>query len=305
MTTSQASTLRRWLEWAEQHFAEHGLYYGHGTDNAQDEALYLIRYVLKDDFDHFCEHPNQDLSSRQNQAIQALLEKRISSRKPAAYLVQEAWFAGYTFYVDERVLVPRSPLAELIETEFVPWIDIDKVTNILDIGTGSGCIAIACALYYPDVRVDAVDLHQDALDVAKINVARYQLESRVRLYQADIYDGLPAGQYDIIISNPPYVSQQEMQDLPEEYCHEPETGLVAGEDGLDCVRKILYGAADYLSQDGILFVEVGNSQQAVEQTWPDVPFVWLEFEYGGDGVFMLEARQLSDFRELFKLKSPV
>lgn len=304
MTDTQAYNLQQWLVWAEQQFNEHSLFYGHGTDNPIDEALYLIRYALKDDFDFFYIHPNQVLSAEQNREIRSLLEQRITSRKPAAYLVHEAWFAGYPFYVDERVLVPRSPVAELIEQQFVPWIDVEKVQAILDIGTGSGCIAIACALYIPGARADAVDLQQEALEVAKINVERHQLESRVRLFRADVYEGLPAGKYDIIISNPPYVSQREMRELPDEYRHEPVTGLVAGDDGLDCVRKILYGAADHLNPEGILIVEVGNSQVAVEQTWPEVPFVWLDFEYGGEGVFLLEAQQVYDFHEQFKFKQP-
>lgn len=304
MTETQDYSLQQWLQWAEQQFSEHGLFFGHGTDNPIDEALYLIRYAVKDDVDFSYIKSEQPLSPVQNQAIRALLEQRIASRKPAAYLVHEAWFAGYPFYVDERVLVPRSPVAELIEEQFVPWINVDKVHSILDIGTGSGCIAIACALYIPGARVDAVDVQEDALEVAKINVARHQLDSRVHLYQADIYAGLPAHKYDIIISNPPYVSQQEMHDLPDEYRHEPETGLLAGDDGLDCVRKILYGAADYLNPGGILIVEVGNSQPAVEQTWPEIPFVWLEFEYGGTGVFLLEAQQIYNFHEQFKFKEP-
>jgi ribosomal protein L3 glutamine methyltransferase len=302
MSGGQVQTVRQWLEWAEQRFAEEKLFYGHGTDNAIDESLYLMRYALKNDFDAVMSDPDQPLTATQNQAIQTLLEQRIATRKPAAYLVREAWFAGYAFYVDERVLVPRSPLAELIEEQFTPWIDSERVHSILDIGTGSGCIAIACALYLPDTSVDAVDVQQDALDVAKINIDRYKLAARVKLYRADVYDGLPDNQYDIIISNPPYVSQQEMAELPDEYSHEPVSGLVAGEDGLDCVRKILSGAKRYLKPDGILIVEVGNSQAAVEQAWPQVPFVWLEFEYGGEGVFLLEAQHVYDFHEAFILK---
>ena len=302
MPSAQPQTLQQWLDWAKQQFIAAELFYGHGTDNAVDEAVYLMRYALKDDFEQLTQDPDKNLSPEQNRAIRVMLERRIETRKPAAYLVQEAWFAGYPFYVDERVLVPRSPVAELIEEQFEPWIDADQVKAILDIGTGSGCIAIACALYMPDAKVDAVDLQQEALDVAKMNIARYQLESRVSLYQADVYDGLPDNQYDIIISNPPYVSQEEMTDLPEEYRHEPETGLVAGDDGLDCVRKILSGARQFLKPNGILIVEVGNSQAAVECTWPQVPFVWLEFEYGGEGVFLLEAQHVYEFHEQFTLK---
>jgi ribosomal protein L3 glutamine methyltransferase len=295
-------TVNQWLDWARQRFTEQQLYFGHGTDNADDEALYLLRYALNTDFAFSDIDPDAPLRPEQNQAIHALMQQRISSRKPAAYLVHEAWFAGYPFYVDERVLVPRSPLAELIEEHFSPWIDAERINSILDIGTGSGCIAIACALYLPDTRVDAVDLQQDALDVASINIARHQLESRVKLYRADIYAGLPEKQYDIIISNPPYVSQQEMTELPQEYRHEPESGLVAGDDGLDCVRQILFGARRFLKPDGILIVEVGNSQPAVERAWPQVPFVWLEFAYGGEGVFLLEAQHVYAFHDQFGFK---
>lgn len=302
MSMSQPFTLRQWLVWAEQQFDAHDLFYGHGTDNAHDEAVYLMRYALNTDFEFSGIDPDQPLSTEQNTAIRNLLELRISSRKPAAYLVNEAWFAGYSFYVDERVLVPRSPVAELIEERFSPWIESDQVHSILDIGTGSGCIAITCALYLPQVSVDAVDVEKNALDVAKINVNRYQLASRVKLRHADIFDGLPEKRYDIIISNPPYVSEQEMTTLPEEYRHEPISGLVAGKDGLDFVRRILSGAKQYLQPDGILIVEVGNSQSAVEQTWPHVPFVWLEFEYGGQGVFLLEAQHVFNYHEQFILK---
>lgn len=302
MSAGQPQTLQQWLDWAEQQFTSAGLFYGHGTDNPVDEALYLMRYVLKDQFEKLTSEPNTNLGLEQNQAIRELFERRITTRKPAAYLVHEAWFAGYPFYVDERVLVPRSPVAELIEEQFSPWIDAGQVNSILDIGTGSGCIAIVCALYMPGAKVDAVDVQQDAIDVAKTNIDRYHLESRVRLYQSDVYDDLPANQYDIIISNPPYVSRQEMTELPEEYRHEPATGLAAGDDGLDCVRKILSGAKHFLKPDGILVVEVGNSQAAVERTWPQVPFVWLEFEFGGEGVFLLEAQHVFEFHDEFKLK---
>lgn len=300
--SAEPQSIVQWLAWAEQAFSEAALFYGHGTDNAEDEALYLIRYALGADFDNAISEPEATLTTAQNLAIHALMTQRITSRKPAAYLVKEAWFAGYPFYVDERVLVPRSPLAELIETQFAPWIDAERVHSILDIGTGSACIAIACALYLPHAKVDAVDVQQDALDVAAINIRRYELEERVKLYRADVFDGLPQYRYDIIVSNPPYVSQQEMTELPEEYRHEPVSGLVAGADGLDCVRKILFGAKEYLSPGGILIVEVGNSQDAVEQAWPQVPFTWLEFEYGGDGVFLLEQQYVNEFHDLFVTK---
>jgi len=299
----EPQNLQDWLDWSRQAFREHGLFFGHGTDNPEDEAMYLIRYVLNRDFEVACLNPKRNLTAEQNRQIHALFQKRITSRKPAAYLVHEAWFAGYPFYVDERVLVPRSPLAELILEQFSPWMDAEKINSILDIGTGSACIAIACALTLPHCRVDAVDIQEGALEVARMNIANHRLESRVHLFKADIYNGLPPARYDIIISNPPYVSIEEMQSLPAEYRHEPPTGLVAGVDGLECVRKILFGAKDYLSPDGILVVEVGNSQLAVEQAWPQVPFVWLEFEYGGEGVFLLEAKHVYEFHDQFTLKA--
>jgi ribosomal protein L3 glutamine methyltransferase len=303
MSDQHPHTLHQWLDWAEHQFSANELFYGHGTDNPIDEAVYLMRYALNTDFEFSDIDPDETLNDEQNTAIQKLFEQRIATRKPAAYLVQEAWFAGYPFYVDERVLIPRSPVAELIEAQFEPWIDIGQVHSILDIGTGSGCIAIACALYVTNAEVDAVDVEKDALDVARINVERYQMESRVKLFHADVYDGLPIKQYDIIISNPPYVSHQEMTQLPDEFRHEPVSGLVAGNDGLDCVRKILFGAKDYLSPNGILIVEVGNSQYAVEQAWPQIPFVWLEFEYGGHGVFLLEAQHVYEYHEQFIVKA--
>lgn len=299
MPTSQPTTLQQWLAWAHEHFPAHGLYYGHGTDNVDDEAVYLMRYALQCDFDFAGYDPEQQLSKEQNQAIRDLFEQRIQTRKPAAYLVQEAWFAGYPFYVDERVLVPRSPFAELIQDHFTPWIDPARVQSILDLGTGSGCIAIACALYFEQAQVDAVDVEDAALQVAQINIARHQLAERVRLYKSDMFDALPPARYDIIVSNPPYVSLAEMQELPDEYRHEPASGLAAGAEGLDCVRKILAGAGDYLQPHGILVVEVGNSQDAVERAWPDVPFTWLEFEHGGEGVFLLDAEQLSKYQQCF------
>ena len=246
MSTTQPTTLQQWLDWACEHFPAHDLYFGHGTDNIEDEAIYLLRYALDCDFDFTGFAPHQTLSDAQNTAIRNLFERRIQSRKPAAYLVNEAWFAGYPFYVDERVLVPRSPLAELIAEHFSPWVEPARVRRILDLGTGSGCIAMACALYFDQAEVDAVDVEAAALEVAQINVARHQLQARVHLYESDMFDDLPAARYDVIVSNPPYVSLAEMQDLPEEYRHEPVSGLAAGEDGLDCVRKILTGASDYL-----------------------------------------------------------
>ncbi len=295
-----ASSIRSWVEWASQAFDEAGLFYGHGTDNAIDEAAFLISHALNTDFDFSGFDIDQPLSTAQNESIHALLNDRITSRKPAAYLVGEAWFAGYPFYVDEHVLVPRSPLAELITDKFEPWIDSRQVRSVIDIGTGSGCIALACALYLPQARVDAVDIDEHALAVTQRNIQRYQLEDRVRAVQSDLLTQVPSHHYDVIISNPPYVAISEYDSLPAEFLQEPQLGLTAGDDGLDCVRDILAKADEYLTEQGILVVEVGNSQAALEQAYPRVAFTWLEFEHGGEGVFLLDKKQIQEHREYFQ-----
>ena len=233
------------------------------------------------------------LSEAERTRVVAVLRERIATRKPAAYLTREAWFAGLPFYVDERVLVPRSPLAELIAAGFEPWLDPDGVTRALDLCTGGGCIGIAVALALPQAQVDLADVSPDALAVARINIERHQMSEQVRALQSDVFDGLQAGdRYDLIVSNPPYVDAEDMAALPDEYRHEPALGLAAGGDGLDIVRRILDGAREHLTEDGALIVEVGNSQAAVEAAFPDLPMIWLEFEAGGHGVFLVYARDL-------------
>ncbi len=286
-------TIRDLIRWGASRMNEAGLHFGHGTDNAIDEAAALVLHALHLPPDLHAEYFQSRVTPPEQRAALDLLERRIVERKPAAYLTQRAWFMGLPFHVDERVLVPRSPLAELIERHFAPWLpDSRKVEHILDLGTGSGCIGIACAYAFSDARVDLVDVSADALEVARRNVAEHGLEDQVDVIQSDLFAALKGRRYDIIVSNPPYVGLAELDALPVEYGHEPRLGLAAGEEGLDVVVAILRQAADYLKRDGVLIVEVGNAQYPLCEAFPDAPFTWLEFERGGQGVFLLNAAQL-------------
>lgn len=289
---NELSTIRDMLRWTVSRFNEAKLFYGHGTDNAWDEAVVLVLHAL-----HL--PPNIDpkiidarLTKNERDTIIELITERIQKKIPAAYLIHQAWFAGLPFYVDERVLIPRSPIAELIEHHFSPWIAYENVHHILDLCTGSGCIAIACALAFPEAKVDATDISTEALAVAKTNLDRHQTHKQVRLIQSDLFTKLTNKKYDIIVTNPPYVSTEEMQSLPAEYHHEPSLGLAAGKDGLDIVTIILREAKKHLEPHGILIVEVGNSEQALREQFSKTPFTWLEFERGDGGVFLLTAEQL-------------
>ena len=274
-------------------FDRAGLAYGHGMDNATDEAAALVFHSLGLDHADAAAAYGRKPAAPDVARVLALFDERIGRRVPAAYLMGRMWFAGLEFEVDERVIIPRSPFAELVQSGFAPWIDATGVRRILDIGTGSGCIAIACAVALPEATVDAVDVSPLALEVASRNVARHAVGDRLRLLQGDVYEPVGAARYDLIVANPPYVSDREMNALPREYRHEPELALRAGADGLDVVRRILAGAPQHLAPGGALFVEVGNSDERVQQAFPDLPFTWLEFEHGGGGVFLLRG---SDFK---------
>jgi ribosomal protein L3 glutamine methyltransferase len=236
------------------------------------------------------------ITHREKAEILELFHKRIAKKIPAAYLINEAWFAGMSFYVDKRVLIPRSSIGELIHKHFAPWIEYDKVKRILDIGTGSGCIAIACARAFPESKVDAVDISATALEVAKQNTIKHHVENRVKLIQSDVFASVANESYDIIVSNPPYVTKAEIKTAPKEYSHEPKLALEGGKDGLDVVVKILKDASNHLSAHGILIVEVGNSEQAVQSRFPKVSFTWLEFEQSEGGVFLLTAQELKTIK---------
>ncbi len=268
------------------------VFFGHGTDNARDEAAALVLHALKLPPQGGRACYRRRVSAAAQQAVQALLRRRIKERLPAAYLTGISFFAGLPFRVDARVLVPRSPLAELIERGFAPWTEPARIRRVLDLGTGSGCIAIAAARALPRARVDAADISAAALEVARANVRLHRLQRRVRVLPSDHFRALGGRTYDIIVTNPPYVGARELRSLPAEYRHEPRVALAAGRSGLDSVRIILREAARHLRARGLLVVEVGNTERAVRRAFPRLPFVWLEFTRGGGGVFLLTREQL-------------
>ncbi len=296
MTTpvDELFTIRDWLRWAVSRFTEARLHFGHGTDNAHDEAAWLILHALSLPHDRLEQFLDARLSRDERLGVFNLLARRIARRIPAAYLTGEAWLCGYRFHVDPRVIVPRSYFGELLTEHLAPWLDDPlAVTAALDLCTGSGCLAIIMADALPNARIDAVDLSADALAVARRNVAEHGREDRIRLVRSDLLEGLAGCRYDLIVCNPPYVTAESVATLPMEYRHEPALALGAGDDGLDVVRRLLAGAAEHLNEGGLLFVEVGHNADIVEAAFPELPFTWIDTASADGKVFMLHRDDLA------------
>ncbi|MDX1458410.1 MAG: 50S ribosomal protein L3 N(5)-glutamine methyltransferase [Marinobacter sp.] len=288
-------TVRDYLRYVSSQFAASPLFFGHGTDNVWDEAVQLVMRSLNLPLENNTLFLDARLTREERVLILERARRRVEERVPLAYLLGEAWFMGMPFHVDERVLVPRSPLGELLQSGLQPWLGDKPVGRILDLCTGSGCIGIAAATVFDDAEVDLSDISADALEVAVSNIEYHEVGHRVQAIQSDLFDNLQ-GRYDVILSNPPYVDAEDLASMPEEFHHEPQLGLAAGSDGLDIAHRILAQAADYLTPGGLLIVEVGNSWVALDAAYPDLPLTWLEFENGGDGVFLLTAEDLAAWR---------
>ena len=288
------TTIRDFIRWGSSEFLRNDLTFGHGFASAFDEARYLTLHALSLPYDWPENYLDCVLTGSEREQVVDVLKLRVNSRQPAAYITRESWFCGLRFYVDERVLVPRSPIAELIGQHFEPWIDSSRVRTILDLCTGSGCIAIAAKYQFPGARVVASDLSGDALEVARMNLEQHDLVGQVELLESDLFERIPLQEFDVIVSNPPYVDAGDMAALSEEFRYEPELGLRAGDDGLLLVHRILRDAARYLTEQGVLFVELGNSQAALEASYGFLPITWVDFEFGGSGVCCIRA---SDLRE--------
>ena len=291
--TAELHTVRDWLRYAVSAFNEADLTFGHGSSNAYDEAVYLTLHTLHLPLDTLEPFLDARLTLQEKAVLMALLKQRVEQKIPAAYLTHEAWLGEFKFYVDERVIVPRSFIAELLRERLFPWVaDADNTTAVLDLCTGSGCLAILAAHAFPNALVDAVDLSPEALQVAARNVADYGLQDRINLIQSDLFAHLNGRQYDIIISNPPYVDAESVSALPPEYLHEPKLALGSGSDGLDATREILRQAASYLTEHGILIVEIGHNRDVLEAAYPELPFTWLEVSAGDEFVFLLHRNDL-------------
>lgn len=301
---NELCTVSDMVRWAVSRFNQSEVYFGHGTDNPWDEAIVLMMFGLNLPLNRFSEISHTRLTTSERRHFVDLVKRRIAERIPAAYMTNEGWFNGQPYYIDERVLVPRSPIGELIEARFEPWLDGNQPQRILDLCTGSGCIGIACAKEFEQAQVDLADISVDALAVAEINIQEHGVEERVIPIQSDLFGALEGQKYDLIVSNPPYVDEQDLSAMPEEYDHEPGIGLASGADGLDVTRQILNCAITHLNQDGVLVVEVGNSQAQLCQLFADVDFTWPTFERGGHGVFILTKAQLLQYQDTFSAACP-
>ncbi|MBT6114145.1 MAG: 50S ribosomal protein L3 N(5)-glutamine methyltransferase [Porticoccaceae bacterium] len=295
---STANTVAEMLDQGQALFEQSDVYFGHGTDNAWDEAVYLLSFVLDLAPDVDRAVLEKVLTPQQQAAILALYQRRIQERIPAAYLTGRAWFCGLPFAVDERVIIPRSPIAEMIMTGFEPWC-ASEPSRVLDLCTGSGCIGIACAYAFESAEIVLSDISPEALQVTDANIAQHKLGYRVSAVESDLFEMMPGEMFQLIVSNPPYVDAEDFASMPDEYSHEPEIALASGNDGLDFTRRLLREAADHLTEEGVLVVEVGNSWVALERDFPTVPFLWLEFSEGDGGVFLLTRDQLLEHRESF------
>ena len=294
MPTTQLSTIADCIAWAESRLEQSNVFFGHGCDNARDEATWATLHVTQMMDHDLLEVLDNSISDSELAEVRELIERRVETRKPLAYLIKQAWFGGEAFYVDERVIVPRSHIGDLIQDGFEPWIHMNQVERALDLCCGSGCIAAALALAYPKLRVDASDIDSDALEVARVNVERHHLRDRIRIVQSDLFENLRGCEYDLIACNPPYIANSEIEDLPDEFLHEPHQAFAAGEDGLFFIKKILAQAGKFLSDRGYLIVELGDNADALDAAFPQIPFLWLTSR-SGDSVVMLFSKQ--DFNE--------
>jgi ribosomal protein L3 glutamine methyltransferase len=291
-TLQVLTTIRDFIRWGSSEFLRHELSFGHGFVDAFDESRYLILHALALPYDSPDAHFDAVLTLPEREQVIDILQMRINSRQPAAYITRESWFCGFKFYVDERVLVPRSPIAELISNRFEPWVDSSRVERILDLCTGSGCIAIASKYHFPAAEVCASDISPEALEVAALNLEQHDLSDQVVLYESDLFDSIPVQSFDVIVCNPPYVDAEDMSALGDEFHCEPAIGLQAGDDGLLLVDRILARAGEFLSEHGVIFIELGNSQAALESKYDFLPMTWIEFEFGGAGVCAIQAQDL-------------
>ncbi len=300
VSLKELASIRDFIRWGSSEFNRHGLSFGHGFGSALDEARYLSLHALALPFDWPESYLDCLLTQTEREQVIEVLQLRANSRKPAAYITRESWFCGLRFYVDERVLVPRSPIAELIGSHFEPWIDSQRVSRILDLCTGSGCIAIACQYAFEDAEVCASDISSNALEVARINRHEHELDDILTLYESDLFTDIPPQQFDVIVSNPPYVDAEDMAALVDEFKFEPALGLAAGDDGLMLVGRILLQAVNYLSEHGVLIIEVGNSRVAMMEKFAFLPITWIDFEFGGSGVCCIQYQDLNQHYKQLK-----